>query len=141
MINVKSLGLDDAKAIISAGQAHAEKIGVPSTICVVDPAGTVIAQERMDGATVSSVELAYDKSYTAGSIGMPTAAIGEIAKPGDPFYGIANGLGGRAVVFAGGLPLRADDELVGAVGSSGGTGDQDAEVAQAAAAAFAGVAR
>jgi uncharacterized protein GlcG (DUF336 family) len=138
MITVKTLSLDDAKTIIEAGKAHAKKIGVPSTLCVVDISGTVIAQERMDGASLSSVELANNKAYTASSLRMSTSAIGAIAKPGDPFFGIANGLGGRAIVFAGGLPIQVDGQVVGALGSSGGTGEQDEEVAKTAVSSFSG---
>jgi uncharacterized protein GlcG (DUF336 family) len=138
MITVKSLGLAAANLLIDGGIARAKKIGSPSTICVVDVGGTVIAQARMDGASLCSVELAYDKAYTAVSCRLATSFIKTIAQPGGDFYGIANGLGGRAIIFPGGVPISADGQVVGAVGASGGNGDQDEEVAQAAAAAITG---
>jgi uncharacterized protein GlcG (DUF336 family) len=133
MITVKSLGLAEANRIIEAGIARAEEIGSPSTIAVVDVGGTVIAQARMDGASLSSVALAYDKAYTSVSTRLATSFITTIAQPGGDFYGIANGLGGRAIIFPGGVPVEIDGQVVGAVGASGGKGAQDEDVARAAA--------
>ncbi|HEY9132075.1 MAG TPA: heme-binding protein [Dyella sp.] len=136
MITMKSLGLADAGLVIQAGIDHANKIGSPSTIAVVDAGGTVIAQARMDGASLSSVVLAYDKAYTSLSCRLATSEITKIAQPGGDFYGIANGLGGRAIIFPGGIPIRVGGQVIGAVGASGGNGAQDEEVARAAAAGF-----
>lgn len=138
MITIKSLGLADANLVIQAGIDHANKIGSPSTIAVVDVGGTVVAQARMDGASLSSVVLAYDKAYTSLSCRLATSEITRIAQPGGDFYGIANGLGGRAIIFPGGIPIKVDDQVVGAVGASGGNGAQDEEVARAAAAGLSG---
>ncbi len=135
MITVKSLGLDDAKMIVDAGIARAREIASPSTVSVVDVGGTVILQARMDGASISSVELAADKAYTALTIRLSTKFISTIAQPNGDFYGIGNGLGGRAIIFAGGVPITVDGQVVGAVGVSGGNGSQDEDVAQTAAAA------
>jgi uncharacterized protein GlcG (DUF336 family) len=131
---VKSLDLEDANRMIRAGIIQAKKIGSPSTISVVDVGGTVVAQARMDGASLSSVGLAYNKAYTSLSCRMATSAITKIAQPGGDFYGIANGLGGRAIIFPGGIPVEVEGQVVGAVGASGGDGDQDEQVARAAAA-------
>jgi uncharacterized protein GlcG (DUF336 family) len=136
MITVKSLGLADANMLIQAGIARANEIGSPSTIAVVDVGGTVIAQARMDGASLSSVTLAYNKAYTAVATRLATSFITTIAQPGGDFYGIANGLGGRAIIFPGGVPITVDGEIVGAVGASGGNGAQDEDVAQTAASAI-----
>ena len=138
MITVKSLGLEDANRIIESGVAHASKIGSPSTIAVVDAGGTVVAQSRMDGASLSSVALAYNKAYTSLSCRLATSEITKIAQPGGDFYGIANGLSGRAIIFPGGVPIRIDGEVIGAVGASGGNGAQDDEVARAAATGIVG---
>ena len=133
MITVKCLDLAEAKLVIEAGIARATEIGSPSTICVVDVGGTVIAQARMDGASLSSVALAYDKAYTSVSTRLATSFITTIAQPGGDFYGIANGLGGRAIIFPGGIPIEVGGQVVGAVGASGGNGQQDEDVARAAA--------
>jgi uncharacterized protein GlcG (DUF336 family) len=136
MITVKSLGLAEASRVIQAGIAHANKIGSSSTIAVVDVGGTVVAQARMDGASLSSVALAYNKAYTSLSCRLATSEITKIAQPGGDFYGIANGLDGRAIIFPGGIPIKFEGEVVGAVGASGGDGAQDEEVARAAATGF-----
>lgn len=138
MITVQSLGLAEANRIIEAGISRANEIRSPSTIAVVDIGGTVVAQARMDGASLSSVALAYNKAYTAASTRLATSFISTIAQPGGDFYGIANGLDGRAIIFAGGVPVEVDGHVVGAVGASGGNGSQDEDVAQAAAKALSG---
>ena len=79
MIAIKSLGLRDANVVIQAGIARAVEIGSPSTIAVVDVGGTIVAQARMDGASLSSVALAYNKAYTSLSCRMPTSEITKIA--------------------------------------------------------------
>lgn len=137
MITLQTLGLADANQVIQAGIARATEIGSPSTFTVVDIGGTVIAQARMDGARLASAELAYNKAYTALSCQLATSFIATIAQPGGEFYGIANGLGGRAIIFPGGVPIMVDGKVVGAVGASGGTGAQDEDVAHAAAAGLA----
>jgi uncharacterized protein GlcG (DUF336 family) len=134
MIILKSVGLADANIVLQAGIAHAAKIRSPSTIAIVDVGGTLVAQARMDGASLSSVELAYNKAYTSLSCRLATSQITKIAQPGGDFYGIANGLSGRAIIFPGGVPIEVAGEVVGAVGASGGNGAQDEEVARAAAA-------
>ena len=134
MITVKTLDLEDANQVLQAGIAHAKKIGSPSTIAVVDVGGTVVVQARMDGASLSSVALAYNKAYTSLSCRLATSDITKIAQPGGDFYGIANGLGGRAIIFPGGIPIAIGGQVVGAVGASGGNGAQDEQVARAAAA-------
>jgi uncharacterized protein GlcG (DUF336 family) len=136
MISLQSLGLEEANLIIQAGIDRAKQIKSPSTICVVDAGGTTIAQARMDGASLSSVELAYNKAYTSVSTRLATSFITTIAQPGGDFYGIANGLSGRAIIFAGGVPIVVNGEVVGAVGASGGNGAQDEDVARAAATAL-----
>lgn len=90
----------------------------------------------MDGASLSSVVLAYNKAYTGVSTKLAIKEITKIAQPEGDFYGIANGLDGRAIIFPGGVPIKVGETVVGAVGVSGGTGNQDNEVAEAAAAAF-----
>jgi uncharacterized protein GlcG (DUF336 family) len=133
MITLTSLGLTEANRVIQAGIARAGEISSPSTIAVVDVGGTIVAQARMDGASLSSVALAYDKAYTSLSCRLATSEIARIAQPGGDFYGIANGLGGRAIIFPGGVPISIDGQVVGAVGASGGNGAQDEDVARAAA--------
>jgi uncharacterized protein GlcG (DUF336 family) len=128
--------LEDANRILQAGIVHATKIGSPSTIAIVDVGGAIVAQARMDGASLSSVALAYNKTYTSLSCRLATSTITKIAQPGGDFYGIANGLGGRAIIFPGGIPIAFEGQVVGAVGASGGDGAQDEQVARATAASL-----
>jgi len=95
-----------------------------------------VAFQRMDGAWVASIDIAIDKAFTSAGRGLTTREIGEMAQPGQPLFGINTTNGGRIVIFAGGIPLMHDDEVVGAIGVSGGTVDEDHEVAEAGVAAF-----
>lgn len=128
--------LDEAREIIAGGESKAQEIGQPENIAVVDGGGNLVAHARMDGAWIGSVDLAINKAFTARAFDTPTAELAEYAQPGGQFYGIHVSNDARVIIFAGGLPLKHDGQVVGAVGVSGGTGDQDQAVAEAAAAAF-----
>ena len=132
-MDIKQIGSD---AVIAAAVARAQLMGVPMNIAVFDAGANLKAFLRMDDALLGSADIALGKARTAALFGMNTEAIGEYCRPGGPSYGLENSNGGL-VVFAGGVPLRdATGTLVGAVGVSGGSPDQDAAVANAAAAAF-----
>lgn len=107
-------------------------------IAVVDAGNNLTAFERHDGAWLGSIAIAQDKAFTARSFDMPTADLVEATQPGAPLYGIQVSNGGRVVVFPGGIPLKDGDEIVGAIGVSGGEIDQDQAVAEAGAAGFDG---
>ncbi|GFG72029.1 GlcG/HbpS family heme-binding protein [Mycolicibacter senuensis] len=132
----QSVSLDDAQRVIDAARSRAEEISSPSNIAVVDAGGNLVAHARMDGAWIGSIDIAINKAYTARALDIATAELAAAAAPGQQFYGIHVSNGGRIMIFAGGIPLRKDDEIVGAVGVSGGTGEQDTTVAEAAAAAL-----
>lgn len=133
---MSTLNLETATRILAAGQEAAAGIGVPMNIAVVDPAGNLIAFQRMDGAWLGSVDIALRKAKTSALFPLPTAALGEMSQPGGPIYGIEATNGGL-VSFGGGLPLAgADGTVVGAVGVSGGMVDQDVTVAEAVAKAL-----
>jgi uncharacterized protein GlcG (DUF336 family) len=83
---------------------------------VVDRGGNLVAAARMDGAQLAALSLATDKAYTAVSFGFPTSAWVDSSAPGGSDWGLGSTLGGRSVVFPGGVPLYADGELVGALG-------------------------
>lgn len=130
----ESLTLEDAQQIIAAGQKKAQDIGQPQNIAVVDAGGNLIAFAHMDGAWIGSVDIAINKAFTARAFDLPTKALAENAQPGHQFFGIHNSNEGRVMIFAGGVPVKHGDKVVGAVGVSGGMGDQDEAVAEAAAA-------
>ena len=129
--------LADAKRIIAAGEAKAEEIGVPSNIAVVDAGGNLIAYARMDNAWIGSIDIAIHKAWTARAFDMSTEDLSTMAQSGKPLFGIDSTNQAKVVIFGGGIPIRAGEVVIGAVGSSGGTVDQDIEVAEAAAAVLA----
>ena len=136
-IQLQSVSLDDAERMISAGKEKAREIGSPSNVAVVDAGGNLVAHIRMDGAWIGSVDVSINKAFTARAFDISTKDLADNAQPGGQFYGIQESNEGRVMIFAGGMPLRGDDgTVVGAVGVSGGTGEQDQTVVEAAAGAF-----
>ena len=137
MLQVASVSLEDARKVIAAGEAAASgDVGQPMNIAVVDAGGDLVAHVRMDGAWRGSVAISIDKAFTARAFDIATKDLAGEAQPGRQFYGIHASNGGHVMIFAGGLPLLQDGVVVGAVGVSGGTGEQDQAVAEAAAAAL-----
>lgn len=132
-----SVLLAEAKKIIAAGQKKAEEIGQPMNIAVVDAGGNLLAFERMQNAWLGSIDISINKAWTSRAFDIETKALGENSQPEDQFFGIHASNGGRVMIFAGGVPLKRDGKVVGAVGVSGGSGKQDQSVAVAAAKAFA----
>jgi uncharacterized protein GlcG (DUF336 family) len=131
-----TVSLEDARRVTAAGEETAREIGQPQNIAVVDAGGNLVAHIRMDGAWIGSVDIAINKAFTARAFDLPTADLAADSQPGGQFYGIEQTNEGRVVIFAGGIPLKRDGKVVGAVGVSGGDGEQDTAVAEAAAAAF-----
>jgi uncharacterized protein GlcG (DUF336 family) len=136
MIQQLSVSLEEARNVIAAGEAKAREIGSPSNIAVVDAGGNLVAFARMDGAWLGSIAIAIDKAFTGRAFDMETGALAAAARPGEEFFGIHTTNGGRVVIFAGGMPLKHGDTIVGGVGVSGGHGEQDQAVVDAAAAAL-----
>ena len=128
--------IEEAQRIISAAEHKAGQMGQPMNIAVMDAGRNLVAFHRMNGAWVASIDIAIDKAFTSAGRGLTTRKIGEMAQPGQPLFGINTTNGGRIVIFAGGIPLMRDGEVVGAIGVSGGTVDEDHEVAEAGVAAF-----
>ncbi len=130
--SITSLSLADARRMLGAAQQKAQDIGVPSNVAVVDAGGNLIAFERMDGAWLGSIDIAVHKAWTARAFDMPTEDLAKMAQSGKPLFGIHATNHQKVVIFAGGVPVKHGDSVVGAVGSSGGTVDQDQQVAEAA---------
>ncbi len=128
--------LEEARSIISAAEEKAKEIGQPMNVAVVDAGTNLKAFHRMEDAWLGSIDIAINKAFTATSFKLSTQELAEMAQPGQPLFGIHTTNAGRVVVFAGGIPLERDGEVVGAVGVSGGTVNQDQQVAEASAAAF-----
>jgi uncharacterized protein GlcG (DUF336 family) len=136
MHSIKSVSLEDAQRVIQAGIAKAKEIGSPSNIAVADAGGNLLAFARMEGAWLGSIDIAIDKAFTARAFDIATKQLANFAQPGEQFYGIHVSNHGRVMIFAGGLPLKNGGKVVGAVGVSGGTGEQDEQIVEAAASAL-----
>jgi uncharacterized protein GlcG (DUF336 family) len=132
----ESVTLDAARSVVDAARAKAEEIGVPMNIAVVDDGNNLTAFERMDGAWLGSIDIAQNKAYTARSFDMSTKDLAPLCQPNQPLFGIHASNQGRLIIFAGGIPLTSGDQVVGAIGVSGGSVEQDHEVAEAGVAAF-----
>ena len=125
-----------ARRMIEAVESVAREMRVALSVAVVDTGDQLVAFARMDGADLVSIELARNKAFSALMNRMPTRDLGPVVQPGTEFYGYDSLAGGRMVVFAGGMPLERDGVLVGAVGVSGGSSEEDQRAADAAVAAF-----
>ena len=131
-----TLTMDDAKRMLQAGEAAAASIGIAYNIAVVDAGGNLLAFVRQDGALIGSIDLAIGKAVTARIFDKPTSLLAELAQPGAPLFGIQETNSGQVVIFGGGIPVISDGVIVGAVGASAGTVEQDIAVAEAAVAAI-----
>ena len=105
-------------------------------IAVVDGGGNLVAHIRMDKAWIGSIDIAINKAWTSKAFDISTKDLGDNSQPGQQFFGIQNTNGGKVAIFAGGIPLSRDGVVVGAVGVSGGSGEQDHAVAEAGVAGF-----
>jgi len=129
---IYTLTLADAREIISAGENKAREIGVPYNLAVVDAGGALIAHVRMDGAWLGSIDISIHKAFTARAFDMPTEDLAKLAQSGKPLFGINSTNHEKVVIFAGGMPVKVGNAVVGAVGASGGTVEQDQKVVEAA---------
>ncbi len=128
--------LADARRIIAAAEKKANKIKQPMNIAVADSGGNLVAHVRMDGAWIGSIDISIKKAYTSRAFDIATKDLAEHSQSGNQFFGIHASNGGKIMIFAGGIPLRKDGVVVGAIGVSGGSGEQDHAVAGAGAAAY-----
>ena len=128
--------LNDAKRIIEAAEKKAAEIGQPMNIAVADAGGNLVAHVRMDGAWLGSIDISIKKAYTSRAFDISTKDLATHSQSGGQFFGIHASNDGKILIFAGGIPLKQDGKVVGAIGVSGGSGDQDHAVAEAGAAAL-----
>jgi uncharacterized protein GlcG (DUF336 family) len=140
MQTIHRLTLEDALVLLRAAEEEADRIGVKETICIADEGAHPIALHRMTGARLTGVEIAMAKAFTAAGHQRATHLFNEPpggpALPGNEAFGIQHMHPGRFAVFVGGFPIVYRDQVVGAIGVSGGNGEQDKAVGNAALAAF-----
>lgn len=128
--------LEDARRVISAAEQKAQDIGQPMDIAVVDAGGNLKAHVRMDGALIGSIDISINKAFTSIAFQVQTRDLAPQTQSGEPLFGLNTTNNGRVVIFAGGIPLVRDGEIVGAIGVSSGTVEEDQEVAEAGVAAL-----
>ncbi|MEJ7860933.1 MAG: heme-binding protein [Pyrinomonadaceae bacterium] len=128
--------LEDARRVIAAAEKEAKKIGQPMNIAVADAGGNLVAHVRMDNAWIGSIDISIKKAYTSRAFDIATKDLAEHSQSGNQFFGIHASNNGKVMIFAGGIPLKKDGRVVGAIGVSGGSGEQDHQVAEAGASAF-----
>ena len=134
-LHTQDISLDQAHAILAAAVAKAAEIDTKMDIAIVDAGGNLKAFARMDGAWIGSIDIAIKKAKTARCFDMPTGEIGKLSQPGGPLFNIEHSNGGL-ITFPGGVPIKtADGTVIGAIGVSGSTVENDHTVAEAGAAA------
>ena len=129
-----NLSLEKARKIIRAGERKAKEMNIAAVFAVVNPEGNLIIEERMDNAILVSIEVAYKKAYTAAALKLNTEDLTALVQPGAMFYGLQSDP--KYMVFGGGMLLKVDGKIVGAVGVSGGSAQEDMEIAKACVKAF-----
>src|SRR5580658_4799335 len=128
--------LDDARRVIAAAEKRSKEIGQPMNIAISDEGGNLVSHVRMDGAWLGSIDISIKKAYTSRAFDIATKDLAIHSQSGGQFFGIHASNDGKIMIFAGGIPLKRNGKVAGAVGVSGGSGDQDHAVAEAGAAAF-----
>lgn len=128
-----NITLDQAEKAIKAAKAKAQKLKVLMNIAVVDSGTNLVAFARMDDAWLGSIDIAMKKARTARYFNFPTGEIGKLSQPGGPLFNIEHSNGGL-ISFPGGVVIKnAEDVVIGAIGVSGDTVENDHTVAQAGA--------
>jgi uncharacterized protein GlcG (DUF336 family) len=130
-----AITLSAATKVVAAATEKAHAIGQPMNIAVVDDGGHLVAFARMDGSIKASIDISIRKARTSILMNAPTSALTPLVQPGAELYGLEQTSGGM-VIFGGGIPLTVDDVVIGAVGVSAGSVDQDVSVAEAGVAAL-----
>jgi uncharacterized protein GlcG (DUF336 family) len=130
------LTLEDARRVIAAAEKKANALKQPMNIAVADAGGNLVAHVRMDEAWMGSIDISIKKAFTARAFDISTKELAKFSQSGGQFFGIHASNEGRVMIFAGGIPLKRGGKVVGAIGVSGGSGEQDQAVAEAGSAAF-----
>ena len=129
-----NLSLEKARKIIRAGEKKAKEMNLSAVFAVVNSEGNLIIEERMDNAILVSIDVAYKKAYTAAALKLNTEDLTALVQPGAMFYGLQSDP--KYIVFGGGMLLKVDGKIVGAIGVSGGSAQEDIEIAKACVEAF-----
>ena len=131
MLSLNRLCISDAELLIKGARIKANEIEVPMCISIVDESGNLIAFERMNGGKITSITVSQDKAFTAAAARKATHEYNAACVPGSLVFGIHTAMNGKLSVVGGGLPVVVDGEVVGGIGLSSGTPNQDMDCAQA----------
>ena len=123
--SIENISLSDAKYLAEKVEQKAREMGVNAVVAVSDEGGNLILLECMDNSYIASKDIAINKAYTVVALKMPTSKLAVLAAPGGSLYGIQHTNGGRIVIFGGGDPLELRGKIVGGLGVSGGSAEQD----------------
>lgn len=124
------INLDSAKKLIGIIEEEAKRRGKQAVISVCGPDGNPVAVHVMDGAFLVSFDVAMKKAYTSVAVKMSTMELSKLAQPGETFYGVDKMDGGKIVIFGGGIPIKVGETIIGGLGVSGGTGEEDHSLAE-----------
>lgn len=127
--NKYKMTLKLANALIEKVKEKAVSMGIPVVVAVADKAGRPVAVQCMDDAYIASYDIAVNKAFTSASLKMSTEMLSTLSRPGDSLYGIQFTNNGKIVIFGGGEPLEAEGKIIGALGVSGGSAEQDTALA------------
>lgn len=125
---IDAITLDDAKFLAEKVERRAREMGVNAVVAIADDGGNLKLCECMDNSYLASRDIAVNKAYTVVALKMPTSKLAALAAPGGSLYGIQHTNGGRIVIFGGGDPLELRGKIVGGIGVSGGSAEQDTEL-------------
>lgn len=131
MLSVNRIDQNDAQLLIDGARAKAIEIGIPMCIAITDESGSLVAFERMDNGKITSITVAQDKAFTASAARKATHEYNAACVPGNLAFGIHTALNGRLSVVGGGLPVVIKGEVIGGIGISSGTPQQDMTCAAA----------
>lgn len=123
-----SLTLNMASQLAQAAEKHSEEIGLPIVFSVVDEGGNMMLLHRMEGSLLGSIDISENKAYSAVALQMPTHELSTITQPHTELYGIQATNDNKIVTFGGGYPLIINDQIIGGIGVSGGTVEQDMQI-------------
>lgn len=128
--NIRPFNLENVEKIALRAREKAQELKVPIVFAAVDAGGNAMLLQRMENAFIGSIDLALNKAYTANAFQQPTHILGQSARPGEPLYGIETSNNCRIVLFGGGFPYRYQNCVVGAIGVSGGSVEEDMAIAE-----------
>lgn len=134
---VQTITLEDAGKAVDAAIAQAGLLNVRATIIVLDAGGDLVLATRMDGAWAGAFDLALAKAHAARAFAAPSGAFTPLVQPGAPLFGVSGVAAGKYLTLPGGVPILHEGAVLGSVGASGGTPDQDEAIARAGAGSIA----